>query len=91
MGRGVFPETEEIFMGHDYENMTLKQLELELKRLGNVLEDLEDTFNFNMANTMDHHNEAMIREHEDEMDEYRQQINRISRLLNERKDASKKK
>lgn len=65
----------------ELENMTTEELIAELKRLQNELEDLEDTFNFNMANTPDHHNEGMIREHEDEMDEYRQRIRQVEKLI----------
>jgi peptidoglycan hydrolase CwlO-like protein len=62
-------------------NKSVRELEAERMRLYNELKDLEDTFNFNMANTPDHHNEAMVREHEDEIEEYRQRIHQVEEAI----------
>jgi len=66
--------------------MSLQDLQDEIARLQKDLEDLIATFNFNLANTPDHHNEAALREHEDEIDEYRQNIKEVEQLIKQKQD-----
>lgn len=68
-------------MKKQFEDMSLAELKGELGRLQLSLDDLIATFNFNLANTPDHHNEAVLREHEDEIGEYRREIETLERLI----------
>jgi ribosomal protein L29 len=68
-----------------WHGMSVEQLQEHLRRMKSELDDLVATFDFNLANTPDHHNEAMLREHEDEIDEYRKMISDIERLIREKK------
>jgi len=56
-------------------------MELELVRLREELEDLEDTFNFNLNNTSAHLGSGVVSEHEDEINCLRKEIARIEGLL----------
>jgi len=79
----------ETLLKKQFEDMTLAELQGELDRMQNSLDDLIATFNFNLANTPDHHNEAVLREHEDEIGEYRHEIETLERLITNMKDSSK--
>lgn len=58
-------------------------LENEIKRLRDELEDLEDTFTFNLTNTSAHLRSGLVAEHEDELNELREKIAGIEVLLEE--------
>ncbi len=63
--------------------MSRNELEARLKSLKNELEDLEDTFSFNLTHTSAHLSSGAVAEHEEEIQELRQEIARIEKLLSE--------
>jgi hypothetical protein len=65
----------------EYTSMSRPQLEAEVKRLKDCLEDMEDTFEFNLANTPAHISGERVAEHEREMEALRTEISGIERLL----------
>jgi hypothetical protein len=65
----------------EYISMSRFQLEAEGKRLKDRLEDMEDTFRFNLANTAAHISGKSVAEHEREMEALRVEISEIERLL----------
>lgn len=64
------------------EKMSREELERELKKLLDDLEDIEDTFNFNLTHTSAHLSSALVAEHEAELEEMRGRVARVKRLLN---------
>ena len=62
-------------------DMDRAALEKEIKRLKDELEDLEDTFTFNLTNTSAHLRSGLVAEHEDELNELRKKIAGIEGLL----------
>lgn len=65
----------------DYLQMGPEQLEAELKRLRDNLEDLEDTFAFNLTNTSAHLNSGVVAEAEEELQELKDEIAKVQSLL----------
>ena len=63
--------------------MDKEELRGKLVRLMDELEDLEDTFNFNLTNTSAHINSGIVSEHEDDLNGIRAEIARIEGLLAE--------
>ena len=66
---GSVPEDEKGMIQHDIE------------RLRDELEDLEDTFAFNLNNTSAHVNSSLVAEHEEELEEFRQKISQLEARL----------
>lgn len=65
----------------DYTIMSRDELERELRRLRDNLEDLEDTFAFNLTNTSAHLNSGVVAEAEEELEELRVNISSIEAIL----------
>lgn len=63
------------------ESMNKEELNAELKKLKAKLEDLEDMFHFAMAHTPTHKSPGMVEEHEEEMQEIRERIKKITKLI----------
>lgn len=61
--------------------MSRPQLAAEVKRLKDRLEDMEDTFEFNLANTSAHISGELVKKHEAELEDLRTEIVRLERLL----------
>ena len=71
-------------MSHkDYSQMSTDELNAELKRLKDNLEDLEDTFAFNLTNTSAHINTGVVVEAEEELDELKAEIIKIESYIKE--------
>jgi archaellum component FlaC len=68
-------------MSKDYSTMNKDELAAELKRLKNEVEDLEDTFQFNLANTSAHLSSGAVAEHEEEIAELKELIAKVESLL----------
>ena len=68
-------------MKESYESMDKAQLEAELKKLKADLEDMEDTFNFNLTNTSAHLRSGIVAEHEDELEDLKKEIAQVEELL----------
>jgi len=64
-------------------DVTRDELENKLVRLRDELEDLEETFSFNLCNTSAHINSGVVAEHEDEMNDLKAEIARMEGLLAE--------
>lgn len=58
----------------DYSTMTAAEVNAEIKRLKDELEDLEDTFTFNLTNTSAHLRSGIVAEHEEEIEELNREI-----------------
>ena len=67
----------------DYSQMSTDELNAELKRLKDNLEDLEDTFAFNLTNTSAHINTGVVVEAEEELDELKAEIIKIEPYIKE--------
>lgn len=65
----------------DYAAMSRDELEKELKRLRNELEDSEETFTFNLTNTTAHINSGMVNMAEEELEDLRKTIKQVEALL----------
>lgn len=61
-------------MEKDYSVMTAAEISVEIRRLKDELEDLEDTFTFNLTNTSAHLRSGIVAEHEDEISELTKKI-----------------
>lgn len=68
-------------MSKDYTSMEPQELQAELKRLKDELEDMEDTFNFNLTNTSAHLRSGIVAEHEDELLELKAEIEKVQGIL----------
>ncbi len=68
-------------MAKALEEMSKEELERELKKLLGDLEDLDDTFNFNLAHTSAHLSSALVSEHEEELEEMKERVARVEGLL----------
>jgi hypothetical protein len=69
-------------MSKDYTEMNRDELAAELKRLKYELEDMEDTFQFNLTNTSAHLSSGMVAEHEEEIAELNRKITQVESQLN---------
>jgi archaellum component FlaC len=65
----------------EYTSMSRPQLAAEVKRLKDRLEDMEDTFEFNLANTSAHISGELVEEHERELEALRTEIAELERSL----------
>lgn len=65
----------------DYNSMSKADLELTLKRLQNNLEDLEETINFNFANSSVHIGGGQVRRDEESLRELEEEICRVKGYL----------
>jgi len=65
----------------DCMSMSKAQLEAEVEKLKYRLEDMEDTFEFNLANTPAHMSGELVAKHARELEDLRTDISRIERLL----------
>lgn len=65
----------------ELKDMSREALEARLKHLREELEDLEDTFTFNLTNTSAHLRSGVVAEHEDEIGELKHEIAQIEGLL----------
>ena len=65
----------------DYSSMSKVELEVELRRLQDDLEDLEETFQFHMRNTSDHISGRVVKKGEDELERLQVEISKIKQLL----------
>jgi archaellum component FlaC len=65
----------------DYMSMSRSQLAAEVDKLKGRLEDMEDTFEFNLANTSAHISGELVAKHERELEDLRTEIAELERLL----------
>jgi len=65
----------------DYMSMSKAQLVAELKKLKDRLEDMEDTFEFNLTNTPAHMSGKLVAKHTMELEDLRTEISRLEKLL----------
>jgi hypothetical protein len=65
----------------DYSSMNEVELEAELRRLQDDLEDMEETFQFHMRNTSDHISSRVVKKNEQELERLGTEINKIKKLL----------
>ena len=65
----------------DYSQLNTDELKAEIRRLNGNLEDLEDTFTFNLTNTSAHLNAGVVAEAEEELGELRAEIAEIELIL----------
>jgi hypothetical protein len=65
----------------DYSSMSKVELEAELRRLQDDLEDLEETFQFHMRNTSDHISGSVVAKGEAELERLNLEIDKIKKLL----------
>lgn len=68
-------------MEKHYEQMDRSSLLRELKLAKDRLQDIEETFNFTLANTNTHLADAMVIEFEQELYEHRELVARLETLL----------
>jgi len=68
-------------MNKPYEQMDTEALRKELEIARNRLEDIEETFNFTLANTNTHLADAMVLEFEQELYEHRELVAKLESLL----------
>jgi hypothetical protein len=69
----------------DYMSMSRTQLAAEVKMLKDRLKDMEDTFEFNLANTSAHISGELVAKHGTELENLRTEITEIERLLTDSK------
>ena len=67
--------------GKDYISIGRPQLAAELRKLRDRLDDMEDTFEFNLANTQAHISGELVAKHEKELEDLRAEIEAVERLL----------
>jgi len=65
----------------DYMSISKAQLAAELKKLKDRLKDMEDTFEFNLANTPAHMSGKLVAKHTRELEDLRAEISRLEKLL----------
>jgi hypothetical protein len=65
----------------NYSAMNKVELEAELRRLQDDLEDMEETFQFHMRNTSDHISSRVVKKGEQEIEKLGTEINKIKQLL----------
>lgn len=70
--------------GKDYESMGRAELEGELRRLRENLEDLEETLGFYYSATQAHIPGSFVRQDEEELRELKEDIALVERLLGEK-------
>lgn len=70
--------------GKDYENMGRAELEAELKRLRENLEDLEETLSYYYSATQAHIPGSFVRQDEEELRELKEELALVERLLREK-------
>jgi len=66
------------------EDMSTEELRKELQRLSDELEDLEETYRFNLTHTSAHISSGAVSDHEEELEELRRQIVEMQSILKER-------
>ena len=71
-------------MLRDYIRMSRVELEDELKRLNDNLEDLEETFQFHLKNTSDHISGRIVAKGEEEIEKLKLEIDRLKKVLSKR-------
>jgi len=65
----------------DYSSMNKAELEAELRRLKDNLEDMEETFQFHMRNTSAHISGRVVKKGEQELERIGTEIKKIKKLL----------
>ena len=65
----------------DYNSMSKIELEAELSRLKDNLEDMEETFQFHMRNTSAHISSRVVKKGEQELERLGAEIKKIKKLL----------
>lgn len=70
-------------MKKDYGLMPKAELELELKRLRDNLEDFEETMQFNFTYSSAHISSQQVRKDEDNLSELKKDISAIEKLLSQ--------
>jgi hypothetical protein len=65
----------------DYNSMSKIELEAELRRLKDNLEDMEETFQFHMRNTSAHISSRVVKKGEQELERLGSEIKKIKKLL----------
>ena len=65
----------------DYNSMSKIELEAELRRLKDNLEDMEETFQFHMRNTSAHISGRVVNKGEKELERLGTEIKKIKKLL----------
>ena len=65
----------------DYMSISKAQLAAELKKLKDRLKDMEDTFEFNLANTPAHMSGKLVAKRARELADLRTEISRLEKLL----------
>lgn len=68
-------------MFKDYRSMNKAELEAELRRLKDNLEDMEETFQFHMRNTSAHISGRVVKKSEQELERLGTEIKKIKKLL----------
>ena len=68
-------------MSQIYNNMDRETLQRELDIARDRLKDIEETFNFTLANTNTHLADAMVLEFEQELYEHRELVAKLERLI----------
>ena len=71
-------------MQDDLEKLDTEGLKAELQLARERLQDVEETFNFTLANTNTHLADSMVLEFEQELYEHRNKVARLESLLRER-------
>ena len=69
-------------MDPKYESMSLDELKRELELARVRLKDVEETFNFTLANTNTHLADAMVLEFEQDLYDHRDLVADLSELIN---------
>lgn len=64
--------------------MSKVELENELKRLKDNLEDLEETFQFHLKNTSEHIPGRIVAKDEEEIEKLRREIDKLEKVLSKR-------
>ena len=67
----------------EYEAMNKAALKAKLEELREQLADIEETFEFNLTNTSAHLSSGAVAEHEDEMNDLKDRITLIKKLMAE--------
>lgn len=68
-------------MGKDYHSMTKAELETELKRLKDNLEDLEEMMSFSYSKSSAHISGGQVKQDEESLCELQEEVALVERLL----------
>lgn len=71
-------------MPEDYESMSREELEAELKRLRENLEDLEETLSYYYSSTQAHIPGSFVKQDEAAIEELKEEIARVEELLSKK-------